>query len=113
MYHSVTSSPITYIADTAIPVAKEPVYSADFTYAAASDGIYTYVGTAYTLAKAAVFKKNKKIWTTPKAVIVFSWDDANAAQKVSYSVQAFSIVSTTYTIIDLATIVGISDVKEP
>jgi len=102
-----------YVADAATTWVN-PVFSNDFTFAAADDGIYVYTAAVVSPATlgnyakvtmsptATTFLANKRIWTSATNVLVFSWDSTGTSDIKNYKVHSFKrpvSPATTYTLI--------------
>jgi len=74
-----------------VPNASYPIFSNDYKYFAADDGIYLYNATItnYTKVKASTFNTNKTILVADNAVVVLTW--TTQAGLRSYLLQAFSV----------------------
>jgi len=73
--------------------APYPIFSNDYKYFAANDGIYLYNATAtaksYSKVKTSTFNQAKKIFVADNAIVVLTWT-AEVNLK-TYLLQAFSV----------------------
>jgi len=89
-YDSSVTSGSKFIADGEIE-ASNPIFSNDYKYFAADDGIYLYNSAAkiYSKVKTSTFNPAKKIFVADNAVVVLTWT-AEVNLK-TYLLQAFSV----------------------
>mgnify|MGYP006946573857 CR=1 FL=1 len=70
----------TFVADTA-PTGANPVFNADYNYAAADDGVYSYASgnKTYTRFYNTTLYTKKKLWVVQGKALIFSWADSTTA----------------------------------
>lgn len=85
-----------------------PVFSSDFNFAAANDGIYKYTPKTaddpgmYSRVHSVTLLANKRIWTTATAIIIVSWASTGTDDMKDYKVHSFlrpTGIQTVYTLV--------------
>jgi len=87
-----------------------PIFSEDFSWAVADDGIYSYDSTSknYISSVISTFKANKKVWVKGSAFLVLSWANSSTTNVQDYELKVYSFSGTTLTEITTAAVTGTS-----
>ncbi len=87
-----------FVADT-VPTMTNSLFSNDFKFVVADEGIFGYTAATKTYAsvQTVTLYKNKKVWNIDNAIVVLSWADktGNTTYK-DYRLLAYSITGTVY-----------------
>ena len=97
-------------ADTALTTPVAAVFSGDFSFFVANDGLYKYTAPAYARVVTATFKTNKKIWTSGATrIVILHWVAGKTPPAIDYELKVYSGASYTAAV----TVTAVSHTNAP